>query len=255
MRKKIFPVIFYLLILSFPLISKEIPQKIWNPDQSTEGVTVTMKEMRRSKIRFVTVIFYRIEGSGFPSGKTYDIWLNPPGVPEPKMISGGWKVNDYGKFYCSWTKSEKPEKRDRDTCEGESLESVSLVAAGFRKGVPAVAAIISTDRTVHGYAKAVPFPMESEANGCLVRGEMISRNRFAFSGKGFVSGEMIRTVSRFGKTVREKEIQVDVDGKFPRRETFPRIKGKNSGTARFQVIGKNCQINLKYKWGDAIPVH
>ncbi len=66
MRKKIFPVFFCLFLFSFPLVPKEIPQKIWNPDQLTEGVTVTLKEMRRSKIRFVTVIFYRIEGSGFP---------------------------------------------------------------------------------------------------------------------------------------------------------------------------------------------
>ncbi len=210
----------------------------WGPRYATPGVQLTLQEGSRATTpNGTTKVTYFLRVSGFPTGKTFKLWVKPFGS-SPESLSdvvGEFYVDPSGKLVSQ---------------EGGDLGQISLSAPSYAKGEPYEVALISTDQTIKAFAKAIPFPIEVKEGRCRLWLELISPTgeAFALQGEGFEPNEEVTTVSRSNGEVIQGKQKVLPDGRLPANILAPAAVTRRY-VASFTVIGKSCKLTVDYEWG------
>ncbi len=214
------------------------------------GARLTLMEAGRKNGRHGTIITYHVESSGFPAGKTYSLWMMLSGDHKTKALLFGYLANATGALICpGQSQPGDPPVKDSHCYP---LERAVFDVDNYHNGEPVDFAIVSTDGTVRAYARAYPFPIQSQDGHCSLHVELETTKftSFMIRGAGFDPGESVTTSSNFGKDATPGIQQASSQGEFA-AEVNADVPGKNSGSATFAATGKSCHPTVTYEWGKA----
>jgi hypothetical protein len=228
---------------------------VWHRECSTRGVHLALVETERTRLQTGTLVSYGLTWASVPSGKVYSIWIKPTHGPAQLLLTG-LTGDPAGRLIC--VDSTEYAARPRipamlGWCGPRTLENIMLSAPpSFALGEALRVALISTDETVAVFAEAIPYRLDASAAGCTVEGEMLSVERFAFSGSGFTPGETLEVVSRSGRDIIRRTATADDGGRLPTTIVVPNVPGRSGGDATIEVTGGSCRVVLRYGWGDRL---
>lgn len=217
---------------------------------SAPGAHLELKEVERKQGRRGTAITYHVESSGFPTGKTYSLWMMLSGDHKTKAVLFGYIANTAGALGCPG--QSRPGDPPVAGSHCYPLERASLDVDNYHNGEPVDFAIVSTDGTVRAYARAYPFPIQAQDGKCILNVELENTKftSFVIRGSGFEPGENVTTSSSFGNDQTAGTQLASVLGEFA-TEVHADVPEKNSGTASFAATGKSCHPSVTYDWGKA----
>jgi hypothetical protein len=221
----------------------------WGQNPAPDARLV-LKEAARKNGRRGTAITYHAESSGFPTGKTYSLWILQSGDHKALPLLQGYLANATGTLVCPG--QSKPGDPPDRSVHCFPLERASLDVDNYHNGEPVDFAIVSTDGTVRAYARAYPFPIQAQDGKCALHVEIDNSKftTFVIRGEGFEPNENIKTSSSFGKDATEGTQQASPQGEFA-ATIHADLPGKNSGTATFTATGNSCHPTVTYEWGKA----
>lgn len=216
----------------------------WRPGEATANATLSVQEVSRKAAdpafgggRSVTI---RWAASGFPKGKTYELWNRwLAGLTAP--IITDLRVGETGDLEIPDPK--QPERAFR-------LGDVAFNLGKFANGEPISYAIVSTDRSVKAFAEFVPFPIEARQGTCRLSLKLISPDGTAFSvrGDGFEPNEKVTTVSRSDGEMVPGTLRTLSDGSLPYVALLPAAVSRRY-KASYTVASKSCTVTVDYEWG------
>ncbi len=214
------------------------------------GARLELKEAQRRQGKRGTAITYHVESSGFPTGKTYSLWMMQSGDHKTSPVLTGYSANVTGALVCPGQSQPGDPPAPGSHCF--PLERASLDVDNYHNGEPVDFAIISTDGTVRAYARAYPFPIQAQDGKCTLNAELENTkfNSFVIRGAGFEPGENVATSSSLGSDPTAGTQQASSRGEFA-AEIQVGLPGKNSGSATFAATGKSCHLTVTYEWGKA----
>lgn len=202
----------------------------WNSTTGTPGAELRAQVV----VRHEHAVLYEFGARGVPTNKTYALWAkwldgNQVRIPRNLVI-------------------------DRSTHLLIGLKPVIVNINHMFRGEPVEYQLISRDRKIRAFTRAVPFPLEATGQGnCRLTFELLSENGLMFFGKGqgFSPREEIKSKSVSGTEVLRAPLHASKDGSFA-VEVLPGVIGKAGGLARFSAVGKACSVTLHYRWGAAM---
>jgi hypothetical protein len=211
---------------------------------------LALKEAARKNGRHGTVITYHAESSGFPTGKTYALWIMQSGDHKTFPLLHGYLANATGTLVCPG--QSKPGDPPDRSVHCYPLELASLDVDNYHSGEPVNFALVSTDGTVRAYARAYPFPIQAQDGKCTLYVEVDNSKltTFVIRGVDFEPNDNIKTSSSFGKDATEGKQQASPQGEFA-ATVHADSPGKNSGSATFTATGHSCHPTVTYEWGKA----
>jgi len=216
----------------------------------TPDARMVLKEVGRKPGRHGTVITYHVESSGFPTGKTYSLWIMLSGSHITRPVLSGYLANGTGTLVCPGQSQPGDPPVAGSHCF--PLERATLDSDNYHNAEPVDFAIVSTDGTVRAYARAYPFPIQAQDGKCTLNAEIENTKftSFVIRGVGFEPGENVATSSTFGKAQTAGTQQTSPQGEFAALVRAD-VPGKNSGSATFSAAGKSCHPSVTYDWGNA----
>ncbi len=216
-------------------------------EESTAGARLTLVEEKRAKLRNETSLGYAFSASGFPRGKSYDLWLWRV-LSKASVVWAGFYVDDSGKMDCL-TAQAKIERRAGVACTAE-LEKLRTLVASSVRGERLRFALVSTDHTVRGFLDTIPFPVEQRDGRCHLSVELLSQrgDLFAIWGEGFEPGEEVALESSFAGKMEKSKQKASTLGEIG-SAVFPAASGRESGLANYSAVGKSCKVAVRYEWG------
>src|SRR5437867_3106433 len=149
---------------------------------------------------------YRLRVSGLPPGQVYGVWTNEFGHGFHEQASG-FRLDESGTLVSSELDvAGRPRRLDQMTFEPGPLPR----GAGWQ------VAIVSSDRRVTAFAKAIPRPIAATHGPCTVSLELASRrgDRFIASGSGFMPGEDVTSELTYAGRTGRKTHRVSPEGRF-----------------------------------------
>ncbi|MGB2590625.1 MAG: hypothetical protein WAJ96_08240 [Candidatus Acidiferrum sp.] len=214
------------------------------------GARLTLKEAGRKNGKRGTAITYHVESSGFPAGKIYTLWMMLSGDHKTRPVLTGYLANGTGALVCPGQSQPGDPPVPHSHCF--PLERASLDVDNYHNGEPVDFAIVSTNGTVRAYARAYPFPIQSQDGKCSLNVELENTKftSFVVRGAGFEPGENVTTSSSFGNDATSGAQLASTQGEFA-AEVNADASGKNSGSATFAATGKSCHPTVTYDWGKA----
>jgi hypothetical protein len=209
-----------------------------------------LKEDKRTTSGKGTKINYHLESSGFPSGKTYSVWIMRSGDHKTFPVVTGYSADATQKLACPSQLQAGAFAASASRCI--PLENVSLDIDHYHNGEPADFAVVSTDGVVRAYACAYPFPIQAQDGKCVLSVEIESKKftSFVIRGAGFEPGEQINTSSSFGKDAAAAAQRASTQGEFTVAIQAD-APGKDSGSATFAAAGSSCKPTVTFDWGKA----
>ncbi len=220
----------------------------WGPRYATPGVVLTLREIFNS--RGSRVAGYKLEASGFPIDKIYNLWMHSLGKVMDGDDASLYRIEDapappYEYHINAWGKLIPAN-------EFTILLDVYKFAK-FTDGEWFGIALISTDRSVKGYAEVIPRPIEATKGTCRIWLKRVTLHSYLVSGEGFEPGEEVTAISRFrpsllsrSKTIESKHTVLS-DGHLPTIVIRLTAEGKRYGKASYTVIGKSCNLTVRYR--------
>jgi hypothetical protein len=172
------------------------------------------------------------------------------GDHKTKALLFGYLANATGALICpGQSQPGDPPVKDSHC---SPLERMVLDIDNYHNAEPVDFAIVSTDGTVRAYARAYPFPIQSQDGKCTLNVELENTKftSFVIRGAGFEPDENVTTSSTFGKDATAGTQQASALGEFAAAVNAD-VPGKNSGSATFAATGKFCHPMVTYDWGKA----
>lgn len=154
-------------------------------------------------------------------------------------VASGFQVDDSGKLVST------------EAGGTVRLEEMTFAPGPYPRGAAWELALVSADRDIRLFAKAIPYPIVGHDGPCSVSLELVSQrgDRFLASGSGFITGEEIITESQYSGRVVEKHKKVSSAELFPLDSIAHGSRG-SGGNARYTVIGRACKVVVDYDWGE-----
>lgn len=214
------------------------------------GARLELKEAGRKPGRHGTVITYHAEGSGFPTEKTYSLWMMQSGDHKTLRLLTGYQANAAGLLICPGQTQPGDPPQPHSHCF--PLERASIDVDNYHNGEPVNIAIISTDGAVRAYARAYPFPIQAQDGKCTLNVEIANSkfSSFIIRGVGFEPNENIKTSSSFGDSATPGTQQASPTGEFA-VTVQANSSGQNSGSSTFTATGDSCHPIVTYELGKA----
>jgi Sel1 repeat len=199
---------------------------------------------RREKVQGKTMIGYDIKASGFPRGKSFDIWTWRVDQ-KPKILWRGFTSDESGKLRCSPPPNISAKSYSSSWCRGD-LEELHMVLIGYRRGEVFKVGAISTDGTLRTQTEAVPLPIEATQGTCHLSSKLLSGmgDIFAVSASGFAPNEEV-SVRVAGQSYK---IPSSSEGNFGEIIFMP---GEESGIEHYLAVAKSCNVDLAFSRGKA----
>jgi hypothetical protein len=181
---------------------------------------------------------YRLIVRGVPAGVTIGVWTRDfaHGFHE---VASGFRADGAGHLVAS------ADGRSRD------LSELVLDPGPYFRGAIWEVAVVSADRTLSAFARAIPRPMVARDGGCTVTLQLVSHRgqRFLASSQGFVPGDDVTIESRYAGRVQQKRQRVPADGVLP-ADVLTHVAPGPDHSARYSVTGRSCQVTIDYEWGE-----
>lgn len=213
---------------------------------SSPGVVFVLEETARTTLADTTQeVTYRMSASGFPQGKTYSLWFKRIGEESKRLVNKLY-VDDSGVMIAQ----ELRPGIDVPFLPAPLAEVLPLTLDHFQPGEPVSLSLVSEDKQIKGYGKAIPVPIEDRDGSCHLYLELITPDRMTYAawGTGFAPNEELMTESLSnGELIRSKR-SAESDGGFL-QIVLPATKPKSQGSATFSVTGTSCSLLVKYDWG------
>ena len=184
---------------------------------------------------------YRLQvGPGLERGKVFGVFTKPfdHGFHE---VESGFQVDESGALAAG--KQGEPARR--------RLDDVALGPGPYPLAAVWEVALVSSDRSVRIFARAVPYPLTASDGGCKVSLELASHlgERFLASGSGFPPGEDVLTEQRYSGRQIQKQRRVSPEGLLTPDLLTHRAAGADRG-ARYTIKARTCQVSIEYNWGE-----
>jgi hypothetical protein len=210
----------------------------WGEQFNSPGAKLTYKETERARTPEKTVITYNLFASGLPKNSHYVLWALHVG-DDPQVISDPY-WNDQGKLVRVLADSEH-----------HIAEDPIEVKVSGGKGEPTQFALISDDGQSRAFAEIVPFPMDVNQGPCHLSAVETGPYYFGMLIKltGLQPDEELLVDRRSEGEGGQSKAKADEQGSY-KANFFPRVKGENSGMAKFRVSAKSCKIGIEFPWGE-----
>lgn len=209
----------------------------WGEKFNSDGATLILKEIGRTRIKNQTVITYNAFASGLPKDVDYTLWTRLVGS-EPQAVADAY-INKDGLVVNILA----------DPARNIAEDPINIkVFAGL--GEPKNFGLIANDGHVRAFGQVVPFPIENKAGQCSISATMSMPNYFMVSivVTGLQPREEFQIDQQSGNEGAQTKATAEVDGSY-RVILMPFVKGQSSGKVRFNVNGKSCRVGVEAPWG------
>ena len=220
------------------------------PEHGSPGVEMELKEASREKRGKVTYVYYNLSTRGLTPGQKLNLYQWVWTLSDGLLSQAGFEVNSDGKVICS----KPPEggvsgEESKHWCQA-TLEETTLAAAGFQRGQAFRLGLISADGQQKAFAESMPFPIESEDQGCRLFAERVSENAdsWIIKGDGFKPGDSVHYELKGPGNSMEGDAKLSEKGGLALVVRPPK-SGTLSGTVTVKVSASTCRPVLRFKWG------
>jgi hypothetical protein len=185
---------------------------------------------------------YRLEAFGFPRGVKLLLWAKEFDHSIHQLVASIFQVDKSGNVMAS--------NADRDG-QPRPLDQMSFGPGPYPRGALWEVALISVDRKLQAFVKAIPHPISVRDGTCEIALQLVSHRgeKFLASGSGFVPGDNLLTESRYAGRVIEKRVRISAEGLLPPQVLLHRAVGFDHG-AHYAVKGRSCAMAVEYNWGE-----
>ena len=185
---------------------------------------------------------YRLEAFGFPRGVKLLLWAKEFDHSIHQLVASIFQVDKSGNVMAS--------NADRDG-RPRPLDQMSFGPGPYPRGALWEVAIISVDRKLQAFAKAIPQPISARDGACEIALQLVSHRgeRFLASGGGFFPGDDVITESRYAGRVIEKHVRISSESLLPPQVLLHGAADADRN-ARYQIRGRSCTVVVDYKWGE-----
>jgi hypothetical protein len=188
---------------------------------------------------------YRLQAFGFPKGIKLLLW-SKEFDHSIHQLSSVFQVDKSGNVIASNSgRGGRPRR----------LEEMSFDRGPYPRGARWEVALVSVDRKLQAFAKAIPYPITARDRNCEIALELVSHRgvKFLASGSGFFPGDEVITESRYADRVIVKRARISAEGLFPPQVILHTAIGADRD-ARYMVKGSACEVAVDYKWGEPAVV-
>lgn len=185
---------------------------------------------------------YRLEAFGFPRGVKLLLWAKEFDHSVHQLFPAVFQAD---KFCRVFARNADQDGRPR------RLDHMSFGPGPYPRGALWQVALISLDRKLQAFAKAIPHPASARDGTCEIALQLVSHrgDKFLASGSGFVPGDNLLTESRYAGRVIEKRVRISAEGLLPPQVLLHRAVGFDHG-AHYAVKGRSCAMAVEYNWGE-----
>ena len=230
-----------LLFLLFPAVSVLAHQPILlDARRATPGLRLEMRELQQ----FTPALSpkYQLKAFGFPPGNKVLLWAKEFDHTVRQMGSV-FEVVKSGSVLEA--KSIRGTRRRR-------LEDLVFEPGSYPQGALWEMALVSVDRKLQAYAKAIPYPISARDGTCELTLQLVSHRgeKFLVSGSGFIPDDEVTVKSHYAGRMNEKRVRISTEGLLP-PQVLLHVSRSGDATALYRVKGRACDVEVGYKWGDA----
>ena len=183
---------------------------------------------------------YRVKvGAGLPRGVVFGVYTKPFDHAFHEAESG-FQLDESGDLVSS-----DPSGRVR------RLEDVVFGPGPYPPGAAWELALVSSDRTIRLFTKAIPYPIVASNGPCIVSLELVSDrgDRFTTSGAGFPPGDEVVTELRYSGRLIQRQQRASPEGRLT-PELIAHRDISADRTARYTVKARSCEVSIDYDWGE-----
>jgi hypothetical protein len=132
----------------------------------------------------------------------------------------------------------------------DGWDHMSFGPGPYPRGALWQVALISLDRKLQAFAKAIPHPASARDGTCEIALQLVSHrgDKFLASGSGFVPGDNLLTESRYAGRVIEKRVRISAEGLLPPQVLLHCAVGFDHG-AHYAVKGRSSLWRLNITGG------
>jgi hypothetical protein len=205
--------------------------------RASPGIQIELVEIPASQAS--TPVRYRLHATGIPRDVTFNVWTKEFGAAFQQILTG-FRLDETGVLVG-------PDGSGRR----QQLDRVTLEPGPYPLGAAWEVGLVSDDRTVAAFARAIPRPIAAQVGGCAVSLELVSRrgDRFIASGSGFAPGDEVTVEAQDSGRVVQKRQRVGADGWLPPDVISHRADDSNH-QVRYVVRGRGCEVVVGYRWGE-----
>jgi hypothetical protein len=213
---------------------------ILDPHRATPGIRLELVEVPPGPASAATFRRYRLVVAGVPAGVTFGVWTRDFTHAFHEVVSG-FRTDGAGKLVSAGDGDGRP----RD------LSEIVFDPGPYFRGAIWEVALVSEDRTITAFTRAIPRPIVGQDGGCAVTLELVSHRgqRFLASGNGFAPGEDVVVESQYAGRVQRWQRRVSADGLLPPDVVSHAAPGSDR-SARYSVKGRSCRVTIEYEWGE-----
>jgi hypothetical protein len=184
---------------------------------------------------------YQLRAFGFPKGVKLLLWSKEFDHSFHQMASV-FQVDKSGNVVSS-----NPDKTNRL----RRLDEITFGPGAYPRGALWEVALVSVDRKLQAFAKAIPYPITAGNGPCSVSLELVSHRgeKFLVSGSGFLPGDEVITELRYAGRVVEKRVRATTEGSLP-PQVLLHASVNTDRQARYSVKGRSCDVAVDYDWGE-----
>jgi hypothetical protein len=214
---------------------------VLDPLQAAPGIGLQLVEVPQPGAPASAALRFRLLATGVPRGLTYGVWTRDFTHGFHEVLSG-FRADDTGKLLSVGDGTGRP----RD------LSEIVLDPGPYFRGAIWEVALVSEDRTITAFTRAIPRPMVARDGGCVVTLELVSHRgqRFLAAGNGFGPGENVVVESRWAGRVQQKRVRTSAEGRLP-PDVLTHVAAGTDHGARYSVKGRSCEVTIDYEWGEA----
>lgn len=182
---------------------------------------------------------YRVQvAPGLPKGVVFGLFTKPFDHAFHEVASG-FQLDESGSLAFA------------DAGTRRRLEDLTFGPGPYPPGAVWELALVSADRSIRIFARAVPYPITAASGACRVSLELASHlgDRFIASGSGFPPGETVATEQRYSGRSIARRNRVSSEGLLTPELLAHRDLGADRG-GRYTVKSSVCEVSLEYDWGE-----
>jgi hypothetical protein len=212
--------------------------------RSKGPATLRLIETGRQRTPGTVEVDYRLEASGFPRGKIYELWQLALDGPAEKLC-GALAADSSGAL----VPDDAAAVHEASLCG--PFGDIVVGAYQYMPGEPYRVAIVSTDSTVRAVATAFPHPIEGADGPYRLLLEMTSADRRSFVvwGVGFPRDATLTTVLTSAGESFQGGAFADEHGVLRLHLDAP--PDAPGGVATYEVRGKQGSPKVTYRWGSS----
>jgi hypothetical protein len=208
--------------------------------QATPGLAIEMHRLPEPGDS--TEAKYRFRSFGFPRGVNLLLWEKEFDHSFYQMASVFQVDRSGGVVEANSSLGKRPRK----------LDEMTFMPGPYPRGALWEVALVSSDRKLQAFAKAIPYPIIARNSLCVVSLELVSHRgeKFLASGSGFIPGDEVATELRYASRVIDKRVRTSVEGLLP-PQVILHAAIANEPDAHYTVKGRFCEVSVDYQWGKA----